>query len=92
MKHFIAIALLALPLVACEKKEEPKPQTSVAPTAAPTPTQAATGSTEPASATADESADIPTEQDFEEEAEQKITAENLETELDKLEKEIGEGS
>jgi hypothetical protein len=34
--------------------------------------------------------DIPTEEDFEEEAEREITADNLEAELDKLEREIGQ--
>jgi hypothetical protein len=34
--------------------------------------------------------EVPTLEDFEEQAEQKITVENLETELDILEKEIGE--
>jgi hypothetical protein len=33
---------------------------------------------------------VPTEEDFEEEAERGITAENLESELDKLEREIGQ--
>jgi hypothetical protein len=91
MTRFIAIALIAVPLAACEKKDEPKPQANApVATAAPAATTAA-AATEPASATAEESGEIPTEQDFEEEAEQKITAENLESELDKLEKEIGEG-
>lgn len=95
MKAWLWIAVLALPL-ACEKKPEPSPTTTTTPSPTPTATQGTTndqsGATQPASAQADEGADIPTEQDFEDEAEQKITAGNLDDELGKLEKEITEGS
>ncbi|MEZ4227132.1 MAG: hypothetical protein R3B13_39705 [Polyangiaceae bacterium] len=82
-----ASVLVALAAFGCEKKEEPTPAAAPAPAAsiaAPSDTAGA----EPTAA-ADEG-DIPTEEDFEDEAEQQITASNLESELDKLEKEIGE--
>lgn len=91
MSRLVVIALVVLPLAACEKKDEPKPP-STTPAATATPAATTPAATEPASASAEDGSEIPTEQDFEEEAEQKVTAENLESELDKLEKEIGEGS
>jgi hypothetical protein len=88
MKAMIGALALALVLGACDKQDEPRPTTSTSPSPA---ADDKSGTTEPASAQVDDTADIPTEQDFEEEAEQQITAQNLEEELDKLEKEIGEG-
>lgn len=76
-------ACLLLAAVACDKPAEPKSDTSGA--SASTATTAAPAES---AAAADEGEGIPTEADFEEEAEQKITAANLEEELDKIEKEI----
>jgi hypothetical protein len=70
---------------ACEKEEPtPEPTVEETPVPAPAPTPAA-------AATAPQpGADLPVEQDFEEEAAQEISPENLEGELVKLEKEINE--
>jgi hypothetical protein len=71
--------LLALGLLSCDKppeKTSTQPASSTGATAAATP------------AAGDEG--VATEEDFEDEAEQKITAQNAEDELDKLEKEIGQ--
>jgi len=76
---FLPLALLLLP--SCEKKETPA-QSTAAPSAAPV----AAGSGQPGS----DGEGLPTEEDFEDEAEQKISAQNAEEELDKLEKEISE--
>ena len=68
-----------------------KPRTEPSPTAAtPAPAASATAVTkaEPDTKLADESS--PTEADFEDEAESKITAQNLEAELDQLEKELAQ--
>ncbi len=90
MKAQICVLAAALALVACDKQEEPTRATTPA-TPATTAGQAdKSGATEPASVQADDS-DVPTEQDFEDEAQQKVSSKNLEEELDKLEKEIGEG-
>jgi hypothetical protein len=86
-------AALALVLAGCggdEKKDGPsatpsgtaaaqKPTTTAA--AAPTPTQQAVAANDD---------DIPSEADFEEEAEKDITADSVESELDKLEKELAQ--
>ena len=71
------VALIWLALPACEEK--------AAPAAAPTSTAAAK-----TTAAAAAPADPPTEQDFEEQAEKEITSANLDSELDKLDKEIGQ--
>jgi len=78
----LALAAAALLLVAGCSKSEP------ASTSAPTGTGAATPQTAPSTAAAPEGEGIPTEEDYEDEAEQKISAQNVEAELDKLEKEI----
>lgn len=98
MKSSILVcAALAVAISACDQKPKPEETTSAAspaePVAAndkagtPTPDPAAQAAT--AAAAAADNEDIPTEADFEEEAEQKITAANLEQELTTLEKEIG---
>ncbi len=77
----------AVALAACDKKEDASPSKSDmsgATTTAPTTSAAATETT----AAAEDGEGLPTEADFENEAEQKITAANMEDELDKLEKEI----
>ena len=68
-------AVAALALAGCEQKPE----------GGPTPSAAGTDKT---AASAQD--DLATEQDFEEEAEKEITAANLDSEVDKLAKEIGE--
>jgi hypothetical protein len=75
----------------CSRKSDPSPPPPAASVEAPT-TQVpppGTPSAVPAD-TAATQADVPTEEDFEEEAEREITADNLEAELDKLEREIGQ--
>lgn len=87
MKRALAFIALSSLLLACneEKKPEEKPAAATTSTAASPAAGTATG--EVAAADTD---DIPTESDFEDEAELQITSANLETELDALEKEIGE--
>lgn len=67
----------ALAALGCEQKTE-----------APAPGAAPAKGQEQAKAPAATAEELPTEQDFEEEAEKEITADNLSGELDKLEKEI----
>ncbi len=80
----VGLAFLVLSLaLACEKSDSsPTPPSTTAP-------QTETPSTPPAVDTA-AALEVPTPSDFEDEAEQQITAQNLEAELDKLEKEIGD--
>ena len=86
MRRVIAFVLLAFALGACSKKPEETVPAPAQPAAPPAPTAAVSAApTAPA-----DSADIPTEEDFEAEAERRITSKNLEAELDKLEKEIAE--
>jgi hypothetical protein len=75
--------LLLLSATACKKEEE---QPAPSALQEPTPTPAATAEA------VDEQmlANLPVEQDFEAKADQDITPENLESELDKLEKELEE--
>jgi hypothetical protein len=95
MAQRISIALLlllVLPVAGC-KKSEPEPQSEpektaeVAKPAEPEPEEAAPArdTSLPATEVTD---GIPTEEDYEEEAEKAVTADNLEAELDKLEAEI----
>jgi len=88
----LAGATLALLLAACGDEKKDGPPASPSGTAAaqkPTATAAAQpASTQQAVAANDE--DIPSEVDFEDEAEKDITADSLESELDKLEKEVGQ--
>lgn len=97
-KMTITLSALALFALACGDSggaSKPAASGSAAP-AASTQKPAATakssaGPTAPASAsaaTAETDEDIPTEADFEEEAEKDITAANMTSELDALEKEI----
>lgn len=82
----IALSLLALGcvlLVGCQKAEKNEPAT----TSAPATPQAQTPTPSASTASAEDDS-IPTEEDFEDEAEQKISAQNADDELDKLEKEI----
>jgi hypothetical protein len=86
MKTWICVLALSVGVAACDRKDEPGATPSTPATATPAPGDQS-GATTPATAQVDQG-EIPTEADFEEEAEQKITAENLKEELDKLEKEI----
>jgi hypothetical protein len=96
--HFLPLALLVF--VACENKSAttsnaPAPNASVAATPVPTPTPSAEP---PSAATAGNpmipaavnapAAAVPVPQDYEEEAKRAVTADSLDTELDKLEKTI----
>jgi len=95
---FVCVGL-ALAVAGCDQK--PKPEETTTTTGAASPAEpvapsdkAGTPAADPAAPTATAEAaadteDIPTEVDFEEEAEQRITATNLEQELATLEKEIG---
>ena len=79
MKTSIVIALaLCASVMSCDKDKPSTPTTA---------TSAAATTAAPSSSVAAAS-DVPTEEDFEDEAEQKITPENADQELDKLEKEI----
>jgi hypothetical protein len=84
VKHALYLGAMALLLLACEQKSD-------AP-AGPTNTRGATTvAAAPMTAAPVAAADdIPTEEDFEEEAAKEITADNLESEIEKLEKEIGQ--
>lgn len=86
MKRLL-IATLALGLAACAKKAEEVAPGESTPNAAAS-VAAAVPSPPPAAPEATD--DVPTEEDFEAEAERQITSQNLEAELDKLEKEIAE--
>jgi hypothetical protein len=67
--------------VACAKQEPPPPAEP-----APEPPPAATTAAPAPAPTAER--DLPTEEDFEEEAAKEVTAANLDSQLDALEKEI----
>lgn len=85
MKAAIVLAGLVM-LPACQEESGSEP----APTATPAPDKPTTASGEVPPTDPDEEEEIPTEEDFEEEALQEITVDNLEAELDKLEAEIGQ--
>jgi PBP1b-binding outer membrane lipoprotein LpoB len=88
MRHIITIALLAaLALAGCGKKDE---GANKAPPPAPKPTQPVDPAPTPVPPEPDPADQVATEQDFEEEATQGITADNLEAEVGKIEGEIGE--
>lgn len=88
MKTALLIAAMALCLVACEENKSASPPDTAKTSAAPA--AAGTGAATAAAAQAAQADDIPDESDFDEEAEKTITAGNLEAEIDKLEKEIGQ--
>jgi len=81
-----SIALCLMALGGCDKPADPATDQPASAKTAATPA----ASTEVAAATDSDSDDIPTEADFEEEAEETISTANLESQLDALEKEIGE--
>lgn len=75
----LILGALALLVVACEQKTEP-----------PASSAPAKGTGAVAVAGTEVADDLATEEDFEEEAAKEITADNLDAEVDKLEKEIGQ--
>lgn len=98
MKRMIALGLTALLWAACGKSEDSKPaEQPVAAEAPATAVAQADDTRTPAEpeatgdeATAGDADELPTAVDFEDEAAAEITAENLESELSRLEKELGE--
>jgi hypothetical protein len=87
MKRSLLTLSLALLITAgCDKAEAPTPPPAPPPpAAAPAPTVDVPGA-EPKTAVADDQ--VPTEEDFENEATQRITPQNQTAALDQLEKEI----
>jgi len=92
----LLLALLGLASFACQKKPDDAPPPPAAipapPPPAAVPPAQAPAVTAPAVATAPAAApgsDLPTPEDFEQIAENEINPQNLEAELDRLEKEIG---
>lgn len=83
--HF-AVCLLLCGMVGCEEKPKAGPTTTAPTTTPATPTASAT--TVASAGNPSDGEGIPTEEDFEDEAEQKITSQNADDELDKLEREI----
>jgi hypothetical protein len=90
MRLTVVLALGLLSLTACEKKEAPA-STPAPSEAAATPTPAAPAASIAAAAATEPVVDVnslPVEEQYEADAEQEITAENLTAKLDELEKEI----
>jgi hypothetical protein len=75
MKRWVVLALLALSAVAVGCEEQSKPQSGDTP-----------GQTAQAAPIKDE--DLPTEAEFDDEAEKQITPDNYKAQLDSIEKEI----
>lgn len=92
MRALVLIALFSA--LACSKQEPPAPSSaeptpSAAPAASPAAVPSSSVAAAPsAAASAGESAQPPTEEDFEDEASQAVTAKTLDSQLDALEKEI----
>lgn len=93
-RQLLACAVTALFVLAgCDDdKKDASAQGTTTAAAKPPVTAAAATTTSAAATTAAVAAtdDIPSEADFEEQAEKDITADNLEAELAKLEKEVGQ--
>jgi hypothetical protein len=89
-RSVVLAALMGLVALGCDRKSDAPPPPT--PTVEPPTTQVPPVGSPVAAPTNSAAAqvDIPTEEDFEEEAEREITADNLEAELDKLEREIGQ--
>jgi hypothetical protein len=77
-------ALIGIGLLGCSKSETTTPPDSMAPAASPEQTHPSA----PSSAGTSAPLDPLTEEDLEPEVERRITEENLESELDRLEREI----
>jgi hypothetical protein len=94
LKRMIILGLISLLWVACAKKDEDQaagqPAAVEAPAEPVMPADEGAFQEEGSPAEDGDSDGVPTDSDFEEEASAEITAENLESELDRLEKEIGE--
>jgi hypothetical protein len=89
MMRKVTLVLAALTLLACQKKEDTAASSKTE--TAETPKVEATAPAAAAAPTAAPEIDLetlPTEEDFEDEAEKEITSQNLEKKLDELEKEI----
>jgi len=87
-----ALGVIAiLVALACSKQEPPAPPNpgpSAAPAASPPAAASSVAIAPSASASSDAGAQPPTEEDFEDEASQAVTAKSLDSQLDALEKEI----
>jgi hypothetical protein len=92
LKRMITLGLISLLWVACGKKDDEQAtgQAVEAPAEPVMPADEGAAQEEGLPAEDDGSDMVPTDSDFEEEASADITTENLESELDRLEKEIGE--
>jgi hypothetical protein len=101
VNRIVIAGLLACALVACNKEDksagEPPALPPAAPAAPAATTAAATAAAAPATAaapvaanTATPTGDLPTAPDFEQAALDEINPQNIESELDKLEKEIAQ--
>lgn len=97
MTRWISALAFSACLAACSKHEPPPPAATPAPSAAAAPSAVASvampaatasGAVPIPSAAAAASAEPPTEEDFEDEATQKVTPNTLDSQLDALEKEI----
>lgn len=90
-RRFWFVVSCALTALACSSEPRPvsepapaAPEFTVAPPVDPTAAQAPGAEIEPTKE------QLPVREDFDEEAEQEITAENFRAELDRLERELGE--
>jgi hypothetical protein len=87
MRTLLATFIVASALGACSKNEPPPPATTPEPSAMPAATTAPSAAMPEPSASA-AIAEPPTEEDFEDEASDKVTVKTLDAQLDALEKEI----
>jgi PBP1b-binding outer membrane lipoprotein LpoB len=90
LKRMITIGLLSLLWVACANKDEDQAARPAAEAPAEPITPEPAVQDEPTPVEEGDPDEVPTDSDFEEEASADITVENLETELSRLEQEIGE--
>jgi len=91
MSKRFATFLLAATVFACSKQEPPAPAETAAPSAtAPAASAAPSASSAPTPAASDSAAtaEPPTEEDFENDANDQVTVKTLDAQLDALEKEI----
>jgi hypothetical protein len=98
VNRIVIAAALACALVACNKEEKPAGEAPALPPATPAApaattvaaTAAAPAPTAPAAQPQAAAGDLPTTPDFEQAALDELNPQNIETELDKLEKEIAQ--
>jgi hypothetical protein len=90
VKTALWAVLIGATVGACAKHEPPPPAETSAPSAslAAAPASVASAAAPTPSASASAPSDPPTEEDFEDEASQKVTPNTLDAQLDALEKEI----